>query len=83
MDDPVIGTRVDGKRHIRERWYSCDICGRHVPMSDTTVPDAPHPHAGRRLCLTSGSIVGCFDDNDYQMNVALGPPRPSSTELLP
>lgn len=61
----------------------CDICYRVVPEEQTGIPDPPHPHAGRRLCLTSGGIEGCFDANDYGMNVALNPPLPSTTENLP
>lgn len=78
MNDPAIGTREYGKFARRSRWYICDTCGRNVPEDETAIPDPPHPQAGKRVCTRY-----CLDDPDYQMNTALAPPSPSTTENLP
>jgi hypothetical protein len=77
VPNAAVGTRVDGKRMIRERWYECAILGEHVPESQTVVPQPPHPHAYQRVCLK------CFDEPDYAMRIQQNPPRPSNTEGEP
>lgn len=75
--NPAIGTRADGKRYRRERWYETSILGLHVPESETIVPDWPHPKAGQRVALKE------MDEADYLMNFVLRPPLPRPDEFGP
>lgn len=75
--NPAIGTRVDGKRYRRERWYESSILGLHVPESETTVPEFPHPKTGQRVALAE------LDEPDWLTNFILRPPLPRPDELGP
>jgi len=79
MSNETIGTRVFGKRNIRERWFECAIMGCHVPESETEVIAEPLPHAGLRVCLRHK------DPMDYNTREKLQPAgsRISTTENLP
>jgi hypothetical protein len=68
-DHPSIGRREYGQSVRRERWYHCAIMDEVVPESETVVPTWPHPHAGMRVCLKH------LDENDFEMNRILNPPR--------
>lgn len=74
--DHSIGTRTFGKPPARhERWYLCAVCGRRTPDSETTIPEAPYPHAGSRVCL-----ISCSDEPSYDVFQILAPYTPSGEE---
>lgn len=77
MSTTAIGTRVEGKRTLKQRWYECAILGEHVPEDETIVPMPPHPHAYQRICLK------CYDEPDYGMNRQQAPPRIGEDEKEP
>lgn len=80
MGNETIGTRAYGKWSARERWYECSVCGQVKKMSETVVPSAPHPQAGKRVCLTGAR---CYDELSYEDRLRLTPPRKSPTEDRP
>lgn len=76
MSDHLIGVRTEGKRAIDERWYFCGVCGRKVPESESTVPLAPMPHAGIRVCNAF-----CLDEPSFDYYRQIAPPIIGRDEL--